>query len=195
MAKINGIYVFVKDENKSFGVQATEHPVESGIDITDHVKRNPITMSISGEIVGENASSVMSKLKQIHQSGTFVKYVGRTTLNNCIITDFSTSHPHNIWGGCSFAMTLKEIRVASTSYKKKKDTGNQQPVKKSEEEWVYHTVKSGDCVWNLVAAKNAPYKQYGMTCDEIMALNPDAFSRPGDFRTLQVGAKLKMGKR
>ena len=195
MAKINNIYVFVKDENKSFGVQATEHPVESGIDITDHVKRNPITMSISGEIVGDNASSVMSRLKQLHQNGTLCKYVGRTTLSNCIITDFSTSHPHNIWGGCSFSMTLKEIRIASTSYKKKKKTTTKQVKKKSKVVYVYHIVKKGDCIWALVASTKAPYKKYGLSCDEVMKLNPDAFSRKGDFRTLQIGKKIIVGKR
>ena len=199
MAKINGLYIFVKDESKTFGVNATEHPVETGVDITDHVKRKAITMSISGEIVGKNASSTMSQLKQMHQNGSPCKYVGRTSLSGCIITDFATSHPNTIWGGCSFTMTLKEIRTASTSYKSTEkgttNTGTQQTEDKSTEEWVYHTVKKGDCIWNLVAAKNAPYKKYDLSCDEVMKLNPSAFSRKGDFRTLQIGAKIKVGKR
>lgn len=202
MATLNGLYIFVADESKTFGVDATEHPVETGVDITDHVKRKAITMSISGEIVGKNASSTMSRLKQMHQNGTPCKYVGRTSLSNCIITDFSTDHPNTIWGGCSFSMTLREIRTASTSYKKvkkaaspKKKTGTQQVKKKSKVVYVYHTVKKGDCIWNLVAAKKAPYKKYGLSCDEVMKLNPSAFSRKGDFRTLQIGKKIIVGKR
>ena len=54
----------------------------------------------------------------------------------------------------------------------------------------YHAVKAGDTVWSLV---NGPYKKYGKSCEEIMAMNPDAFSKPGDFSTLKVGARLKMG--
>lgn len=197
MAKINGLYIFVIDESKTFGVDATEHPVETGVDITDHVKRKAIEMSLSGEIVGKDAASTMSRLKQMHQNGTLCKYVGRTTLSNCLITDFSTSHPHTIWGGCEFSMTLKEVRIASTSYKAeaKSDNGTQQVKEESKEEYVYHTVKKGDTIWALVASSNAPYKKYGLSCDEVMKLNPSAFSRKGDFRTLQIGAKIKVGKR
>lgn len=203
MAKINGLYIFVIDESKDFGVDATEHPVETGVDITDHVKRKAIEMSISGEIVGKDAASTMSRLKQMHQNGTLCKYVGRTTLSNCLITDFSISHPHTIWGGCSFSMTLKEVRIASTSYKKvttkntkqTKKTGTQQVKKKSKVVYVYHTVKKGDTIWALVASSKAPYKKYGLSCDEVMKLNPSAFSRKGDFRTLQIGKKIIVGKR
>ena len=203
MAKINGLYIFVIDESKDFGVDATEHPVETGVDITDHVKRKAIEISISGEIVGKDAASTMSRLKQMHQNGTLCKYVGRTTLSNCLITDFSTSHPHTIWGGCSFSMTLKEVRIASTSYKKvttkntkqTKKTGTQQVKKKSKVVYVYHTVKKGDTIWALVASSKAPYKKYGLSCDEVMKLNPSAFSRKGDFRTLQIGKKIIVGKR
>lgn len=199
MAKLNGMYIFALSEDKSFGVDVTEHPVETGVDITDHVKRRAMTLSISGEIVGKNADSVVSKIKQMHHGGTLCSYSGRTTLSNCLITEFSTSHPNTIWGGCEFSMTLKEIRVASSSYnattRETSNTGTQQTQESSDEEYVYHTVKKGDCVWDLVAAPNAPYKKYGLSCDEVMKLNQSAFSRAGDFRTLQIGEKIIVGKR
>lgn len=199
MATLNGLYIFVADEEMSFGVDVAEHTVESGIEISDHVKRKAVTLSISGEIVGKNAASVRSKIRQMHQSGVLCNYSGRTVMSNCLITEFSTSHPNTVWGGCEFSMTLKEVRTASTSYKKtKKDTkksGTQQVKKNSKAEYVYHTVKKGDCIWNLVAAPKAPYKKYGMTCNEVMKLNPSAFSRKGDFRTLQIGKKIIVGKR
>lgn len=201
MATINGLYVFVESEDLSYGVDVAEHTVESGIEISDHVKRKAITLSISGEIVGKNAASITSKLKQMHQNGVVCRYSGRTNLSNCLIADFSTSYTHNIWGGCEFSMTLREVRTAKTSYvknNKNKDTtktGTQQTTSKSKSEYVYHTVKKGDCVWALVAAPKAPYKKYGMSCDEVMNLNPSAFSRKGDFRTLQIGKKIIVGKR
>lgn len=201
MAFLNGIYIFVSDEEKGYGIEVTEHVVEEGIEISDHVKRKAMSLSLSGEIVGKNASSVLSRIKNAHQNGTLCQYSGRTSLTNCLIVDFSTSHPNTIWGGCEFSMTLKEIRTARTSYKKASTntttnkSGTQQTVKKSTEEYVYHTVKKGDTIWALVAASNAPYKKYGMSCDEVMKLNPDAFSRKGDFRTLQIGEKIIIGKR
>ena len=202
MATINGMYIFVEDEEVSFGVEVAEHTVESGIEISDHVKRQAVTLSLKGEIVGKNADGIRTKLKQMHQTGVLCKFSGRTSLSNCLITDFTTSHSHTIWGGCAFSMTLKEIRTATTSYvqtsNKKKDTkktGTQQTVKKSKEEYVYHTVKKGDIIWALVASAKAPYKQYGMSCDEVMSANSSAFSKKGDFTTLQIGKKIIVGKR
>jgi len=199
MAKINGLYIFVESEDMGYGVEVTEHAVEKGVEITDHVKRKGMTLSITGEIVGKNAANVLSKIKSMHQGGTLCKYVGRTSLSNCLIVEFSTGHTVDIWGGCSFTMTLKEVRTASTSYKKtKNDTkkaGTQQVTKKSTTVWVYHKVKKGDTVWALVAAPKAPYKKYGATCNQVMSWNPSAFSRRGDFRTLQIGKNIKVGKR
>ena len=216
MATINGLYIFVQDEDMTYGVEVTEHPVETGIEISDHVKRKGATLSLTGEIVGKNAATVLNKIKTMHQTGTLCKYAGRTSLSNCVISALSTSHPHTIWGGCAFSMTLKEIRTASTSVKavskstatkKTKQTtktGTQQVKKQSKATWVYHKVKKGDTVWALVAANKAPYrnlsrpaingKKYS-ACDWVMQKNQSAFSRKGDFGTLQIGKKLVVGKR
>ena len=210
MATINGMYIFVVDENLSYGVDVTEHAVESGISISDHVKPKAMSLSLNGEIVGKNASNNLAKLKSMHQGGTLCKYVGRVTLANCLIEDFSTEQTHSIWGGYSFTMTLKEVRTATTSYKPPKKTssstssGGTQQVNTNNNNAVYHTVKKGDCVWNLVKAKNAPYKSLSRPaingksysdCDWVMAKNQSAFSRKGDFRTLQIGKKLLVGYR
>ena len=211
MATINGLYVFVIDEEMSHNIEVTEHAVEEGINISDHTKRKAIQLNISGEIVGRNAASVLNKIKTMQRSATLCKYVGRNSFSNCLITEFSTSHPHTIWGGCKFSMTLREIRTASTSYKKPaakkkptKKTGTQQVKKKSKVTHVYHKVKKGDTVWALVASSKAPYrnlkrpaingKSYS-ACNWVMAKNPSAFSRKGDFRTLQIGKKLIVGQR
>ena len=166
------------------------------------MKRKAKVLSLKGEIVGKSAESVKSKLVQMQSAGVICKFAGRNSLANCMITSFSTSHSSDIWGGCSFSMTLKEVRTATTSYvktgsknKDTKKTGTQQVAKKSTTENVYHTVKKGDTIWALVAAPKAPYKKYGMTCDEVMKLNPSAFSKKGDFRTLQIKKKIIVGKR
>lgn len=210
MATINGLYVFVASEELSMSVDVTEHVVESGIDIADHVRRRAFTLSISGEIVGQNADSINSQLKKLQSNGAVVKYSGRNITTNCIITDFSTSHPNTIWGGCEFSMTLKEIRTAATSYNatvstnKAKKTSTKQVTQKSNVTWVYHTVKKGDNVWALVAASKAPYKNLKRpaingkkysACDWVMQKNQSAFSKKGDFRTLQIKKKIIVGQR
>lgn len=211
MALLNGLYIFVTDEERSYGVDVTEHTVETGITISDHVKRKAITLTISGEIVGKNSASIQSQLMQMHHKGVVCSYTGRSTLSNCLITEFATSHPNSVWGGCEFTMTLKEIRTASTSYKAAtkstktaKKTSTQQVAKKSNETYVYHTVKKGDTIWALVASSNAPYRNLSRpklngksynACDWVMAQNQSAFSRKGDFRTLQIGKKIVVGVR
>lgn len=206
MATLNGMYIFVSDEDTTYGVDVTEHTVEQGIEISDHVRKKAITISLSGEIVGKNAASTLSKIRAAHQSGAVCKYAGRVTLSNCLIVDLSISTPNTVWGGYEFSMVLKQIRTAKTSYKASaaKKTTTQQSKSKSTAAYVYHTVKAGDCVWNLVAASNAPYKNLKRpaingksysACDWVMQMNQSAFSRKGDFRTLQIGKKLKMGVR
>lgn len=203
MALINNLYVFVEDEDVGREIDATEHPVEKGINITDHVNPKAITVSLRGRIVGSNAANTIQLLQTMMRTGVLVKYVGRSTMSNAIITSFNTSHPNTIHGGCSFTCEIKQVRIAQSAYKANKNTktatksktGTQQKTVKSTSKAVYHTVKKGDTVWALVAASKGPYKSLGMSCDEVMKNNPNAFSRKGDFRTLKIGAKLLVGYR
>lgn len=209
MATINDLYIFVESEDVAYGVEIPEHTVETGIAISDHVKKKGITISLTGEIVGKNASTVLGKIREMHQSGAVCKYAGRVSLLNCLISELSIGTSCNIWGGYSFSMTLKQNRTAKTAYtapksKDTKNTGTQQKTPKSKETYVYHTVKKGDTVWALVAAAKAPYKNLSRpaingkkysACDWVMAKNPSAFSRKGDFGTLQIGKKLIVGQR
>ena len=211
MALINGIYVFIDGdgENVTKDVERSEHPIEDGSVITDHVRRKPIELSLSGKIVKRGevaASTTIKQIEKLKDSGTLITYVGRNALSNMQITSFQTGHPNSVWGGCTFSMTMKETEIAKPSYPISKNKGGTQQVSKNQENKVYHTVKKGDNCWNLVT------KQYKTTvfyddgepipnltpmqkCEHIMALNPNAFSRKGDFRTLQIGKKIFVGFR
>ena len=120
MALINDYYIFVKDESLKRGVTISEHPVEKGFNVTDNVKRNAMVISISGEIVGDNAKSVLEKITALHQNGKLVKYTGQNILSNALITSFDTDHPNTIYGGCAFTMEITEVRIAKSPLKSKK---------------------------------------------------------------------------
>lgn len=77
----------------------------------------------------------------------------------------------------------------TTSTNGKTNAGTQQ-VKSGNGSAVYHTVKSGDTVWDLI---NNKYSYLGKSCQWVIDNNPNAFSRKGDATTLQIGAKLLMG--
>lgn len=166
MAYINNMYVFVESEDVSRGVTVSDHPVESGLDITDNIKRSPVSISISGEIVGDDAASVLRNLVALHQNGELVKYTGRNILSNAIIEKFDTGHPNTIYGGCSFDMTIREIRIAKNAYvppvvtvsspeqnvTKKPTVGGTQQVEKNNDDAVYYTVKKGDSLWGIAVS-------------------------------------------
>lgn len=241
-------------------------------------------MSISGKIVDVgklSAGDIINKIYSLQKKGSLVKYSGRNIVTNVQIQSFSTTHPNNNAGGADFSMTLREVRIAKSSYnskakkkqKKKKNSPNlvvgaivvfkggnvyvssdaKKPAAKrgrstckitiiNKRSWakhpyhlistdgkmvygwvdksniegvpsngtgantkgglqqtqqgsgtkIYHVVKKGDTIWDLVTTT---YKEYSLTCKEVIDNNPDAFSRKGDARTLQIGKRLFIANR
>lgn len=77
-----------------------------------------------------------------------------------------------------------------TSTTKSKSNGGTQQTKSGKSTSVYHKVKKGDTIYNLV---NKNYKSLGKSVSWVINNNPNAFSRKGDPKTLKIGAKLLMG--
>lgn len=200
MALLNGLYIFVKDEEVSHNITSVTHPVEEGIDFTDHVIEEAQEISISGKIVGTGAAAKISAIKQMQKKGTLVNYIGRNYANNYQIITFNTSHPNTVAGGCDFDMTLREVRIAKSPYKVDKTTasskktaiksitktGMQQRQTNSTAEGIYHVVKRGETAYSIAQK----YNSKGATMKKIMDDNPNAPKVAGDWTTLQVGTKL-----
>lgn len=168
MALINGIYVFVQDESVDYGLEITSHPVEKGIDVSDHARRQPYSIKLSGEIVGEDAANKRSQIEMLLNRAALITYQGRNVKTNGIIQSFSTGHPNTIKGGCSFEMTIKEIRVVKsggfignttpttatiTPVKDVQETGTQKIEENSKLNKTY-TTRNGDSVYEQVANGN-----------------------------------------
>lgn len=202
MALINNLYVFVEDEDLSHDIDSTTHPMETGIEITDHIRKKPVELNIKGKIVdyeGRRASEILEKVKQLQNEGSIITYVGRNLIYGLQIQTLSTSHPNTNSGGCDFSMTLKEVRIAQPALIPETSNGGQQQVEQGENEEVYHITKKGDTVPNLV---NESYKSFGPTfassdekCNWVLEKNPHAFSDPKDFTTLQIGERILIGVR
>lgn len=192
MALLNNLYIFAKEESLSSEVEVSEHPVEKGMDITDNVRRAPLVLSVSGEIVGKNAKKNEKSIRTWHQKGKLVTYIGSRTMKNAVISRFDTSYTNTIFKGCAFDMEIKEMRLAESPYKKKKKktakktkAGSKQ-VSENKKGKVYHTVKKGETA-SSIAQK---YKSNGCTVSFILKNNADAPKVKGDWRTLQIGTKL-----
>jgi hypothetical protein len=192
------IYLFIIDESPTYSASLSDHSMENGVTYSDHVKADETELSLNGEIVGKNYKRIANEIQRWRKKGTVCSYYGIQKISKCMITSFTPDFTSAIRGGCKFSMTLKAFRIAKPAYVapatpetgSTTDAGTQSAQAGSgSSDGDYHTVKSGDTIWALV---NGPYKKYGKSCQDIMAANPDAFSRPGDFRTLKVGARLKM---
>ena len=119
---INNIYIWVKDEDIGRSTQVPQHPVEKGLPITDNIRNEPKTLSLSGKIVNTSqydAPEVISKIEALRTSGSLINYKGRNVAGNFLIKTFDTSHPNTVWGGADFSMELVEVRIAKSSYNPK----------------------------------------------------------------------------
>ena len=114
MASINGIPIYVISEERQYENETTDHPVEDGQDITDHVINLPIVFRIEGEYTGPDAGQIDAQLRELRK-GRFVKYVGRALMYNAVIESYSSNVDSSIANGFRFSMTLKNVRIAKTS--------------------------------------------------------------------------------
>lgn len=184
MAKINDLYISIASEDISYSSTKTDHPVEEGVNITDHVKRNPVTVSVSGVIAGPNAAQDIANLQYLHDSRQPVTYVGRGALHNAIILSFSTSADKDIVNGRKYSIKLEEIRIANSSYTppaQPLNKGQQQVVRNVQSNEKYHSVRKGE-YRSMLAEK------YGGSVSEITQLNPQVT----DWTNLKVGTQLRV---
>ena len=104
------IFSVVTEEVIKFENKTTDHPIEDGSVITDHVQTNPLIIQISGNIVGDDAAEKSELLVQYFNKKTLNTYVGRGLVGNCIVEEFSRDVDSAIANGFNFSMTLKQIK-------------------------------------------------------------------------------------
>lgn len=129
MAIINGIYIHVTQESVSNDVEATTHPVESGIPTTDTVKSKAASIALSGKIVdygNMTAEKVIAKIQSWQKSGSLIEFRGRTKAESMQIRSFEPSYTYSNSGGADFSMTLTQVRIAKSAYVPKKESAKEQ---------------------------------------------------------------------
>lgn len=194
MATLGGHVIHVITEDPSYSVNITQHPVESGIDLTDHVERKPTTMALTGMILGPEASDIRDQLIEAMMAGTPLDYFGRNAFRSALLARFDTTHDKDVANGYRFVATLQQVRVAQPSYAplmndpilltEAKDTTNagrqqlaDQPPPGSEQ---LHEMRRGETLYSI-----AP--KYGTTWQQLLALNPGV-----DPTKLQIGEQVRI---
>lgn len=183
MAVINGLYIHVVDETLMRDVDATSHPVESGIPITDTVKSRALRISLGGKIVDygdTKAAEVISKIKAWMASGSLIKYQGRSVADNMQIHSFESTHPNRIHGGAEFSMELVEVRIAKSAYDPAKNASaeKKEAAKKdtsSKIEVGSTVVFKGGAVYVSSDAKKAAATRSRSTC-EVTKISTKSYS-------------------
>ena len=181
MAILNGMYLHVVDESISRSVDATSHPVEEGIAITDTVRRKPLEISLSGKIVdygSMTSEQVIAQIKSLQESGSLISYRGRNVASSMQVRAFETAHPNTNSGGADFSMELVEVRIAKSAYTPKKTAEKEKETeaKKNPSISVGSTVVfKGGPVYRSSDAKKAAATRGRSTC-EVTKISTASYS-------------------
>jgi LysM repeat protein len=192
-AKIAGYEIQVLSESFGKSVSISEHPVEEGFNISDHVEAEVQPIKLKVNIVRptfERAQKAVDYFEKKMLNGEKVTYqTGKKTYTNLLIESIDISRDSSIDNGYSGSITLKKVRIAQQSYippkqnsqiKKVTNSGRKQTQNKPKITEKYHTIRRGETYWGI-----AP--KYGTTWQEIQKLNPGV-----DPRKLQIGQKVRV---
>lgn len=100
------------EENIDYDADVTSKAVEKGADISDHMKAKPFTASLSGSMI-ENADSKLSALKKFQEDGELLTYIGKSSLENVVITSLQIEHTVGNFEGYEYSIRIQEVRIAS----------------------------------------------------------------------------------
>lgn len=187
---------------------------ESGRVRTEFVYSDNSSVSEPATDTHRTAAWCIEQIEAMEYAGALIKYEGRNLVENYQIKSFSTSHPNTIAGGASFTMTLEEFRGATNSFIAPNSSTNEgvnstipsegvQQIIQGDNSEVWYEVRLGDCLYNLVSADNAEYRDLkrepidGKELDAIswvMAKNPHAFENDS-ADSLKAYCSILMGTR
>lgn len=169
-AKINGLLVHVDEEDTTSDVKIPSHKVEKGINLSDHVEREPIVVQLSGLLVRATKKEVESLIKNllnIEKKGTLVTYQGRRIYTNMLLKSLNFKADSSIRNGFTFTCTLTEVRIAKPAYVPPKRKAVTSPTSKAGRKQttnkktspIYHKVKKGDTYYALGKKYNVKWQQ------------------------------------
>lgn len=101
-----------REERAQYRNVVTEHAVEDGQEIADHVRHQPRMLSLTCTIAGADWETRYERLKELANSAQLVSYVGAEVWENMVIEGFDPSRTVQVANGVRFELTLKQVRVA-----------------------------------------------------------------------------------
>lgn len=180
MTRIDNVKLVIEKESDGINMDVTSYPVEQGLPITDHVKRNPESTSLTGFLLGSSADRDYESLKKLSEKGTLVTYTGKKVAKNVIIKSISRDNG-DFTNGFSISIDLQEIRIAKTPFIKKevKSKGKKKKSGTKKSSAVYRRIKAGETYSHM-------RMWYGTSLAQLRSWNkyPD--------RRIPIGANLRV---
>lgn len=102
----------VIEEKLQYQNEISEHTVEDGEEIADHVRRRPRTLQLTATIAGRDYEIRYERLRELADSREMGMYVGITVWENVVIEQFDPSHTVRVSNGVTFTLTLRQVQVA-----------------------------------------------------------------------------------
>lgn len=92
--------------------EVTSKAVEDGVNISDHMHERPITLSISGMILGPDAWTRLQRIIQYQQNRQLITYTNRVIHSGMAITSIDTNHGGDTANGVKLTIKMKHVRRA-----------------------------------------------------------------------------------
>ena len=206
-------FTVIEDEKPRDSVLVTDNSVESGQDVSDHVKQNPSIIDIYGQMVGDDAAEKLNKLQKYQKEGELLTYIGRNLYDNMVIQNIDRDHGVRNRYGFGFNITLKQVRIAAakevliqivhpvtkkqskqttTKIKPSTNNGKQQPQAKGVMEKVIPDPREGLTAYNLlIEGTRSPKKDM----EDITKIykNPLDYFKNDNVGRFSVGTKPGVG--
>lgn len=131
----------------------------------------------------------------VYVSSTASQAAANRGKSTCKVTIINTNkHPYHLIsndGGKVYGWVDKaNVQTKNSTTTKAATPKSSKQVSNGDKKAVYHTVKKGNTVWELV---NKNYKSLGKSVQWVINNNPKCFSKKGDPTTLIISSKLLMG--
>jgi hypothetical protein len=138
----------VINEQAQYTSRVTQFPIENGVNINDHLIRDPEKFTIDGEIVG--GMQTASLLTAMRDNRDIVTYTGRMSMSGLVITSLTLKASAKNALGVNFSAQLQRVQITTAMYvdtgavplmsaqggaaKKAGNKGEQQPLPTNTEE-------------------------------------------------------------
>lgn len=114
LSKLGDIYFTeVESEDYNFSNDITSNAIEDGSNVADNVHSNPISIEISGILIGDTSypDEDIETLENYALNSDLITYNGIKGFEKCIIENFDSKHSSDVANGITFDITLKIIKI------------------------------------------------------------------------------------